>query len=142
MPAPKGHKPYPGCETGGRPKIYTKDFIERAAEQLEKWMEDKDNIFIERFCYEFKYPEEKITDFASESEKFSQAYKRLKTKQKFSVIEGGLKRKYAHTMCSLVLSVNHNWYQKTEQKVTTTITDPIEFIINENDGKSKDLVNG
>ena len=32
MPAPKKHPPYPGCETGGRPLKYTKEFIEKEAD--------------------------------------------------------------------------------------------------------------
>jgi hypothetical protein len=44
-------------------------------------------------------------------------------------------------MCALILSHNHNIYAKTEQKVTTTTSDPFEFILGEIDGNSKDLVN-
>lgn len=41
MPAPKGHAPYPGCEKGGRPLKFTKDFIESEAEAFLEWMKEK-----------------------------------------------------------------------------------------------------
>ena len=141
MPAPKGHPPYKGCETGGRPKIYTLEFIDREAIALEEWIVDKQNIFVEDFCYERGYHESRIDEFVRDSEKFSLAYKMLKMRQKSSLFKGGLNRKYAHNMCALILSTNHNIHLKTEQKLTGSATDPLEFLINQTDGKTKDLVN-
>jgi len=34
MPAPLNHPPYPGCETGGRPRKYSTEDIERFADEL------------------------------------------------------------------------------------------------------------
>jgi len=34
MGAPKGHPPYPGCETGGRPKKWTDEALEKLADHL------------------------------------------------------------------------------------------------------------
>lgn len=52
MPAPKGHKPYPGCEKGGpfgylgRPEdAYSDEELREIGEGLIKWIKEKGNIF-------------------------------------------------------------------------------------------------
>ena len=140
MGAPKGHLPYKGCETGGRPKIYTEEFIDNEAIALHEWIEDKNNLFIEDFCFERKYHDSRIPEFCSVNKKFSDAYDMLKMKQKSSLFKGGLNRKFAHPMCALILSTNHNVYLKTEQKLTGSATDPLSFVVENIDGNTKNLV--
>src|SRR5260221_3609695 len=107
MPAPKGHPPYNvGVETG-RPVKYTEKYANQLAKDLEEWIKEKDNIFIEWFCLKNEIPEEAITTNLIKFENFSNAYKKFKTKQKASLCEGSLKRRFAHPMCALVLSHSH-----------------------------------
>ena len=141
MPAPKGHAPYPGCEKGGAPKLFTEEYLNELASKLEKWTDqNEDNIFIEKFCYDYGIHEQDIWIFNRENKKFSVAYSRLKTKQKFSICNGGLKRKFAHPMCALLLSCNHGMHMKTEQKLSGSDTDPVAIVMKEIDGSTKDLV--
>lgn len=140
MPAPKGHLPYNKNGEGGRPKIYTPEFIEKEAEALEEWMKDKNNLFIEDFAYERGYDESRIPEM-SNNERFLGAYNRFKQRQKTALFKGGLNKKFAYPMCALILSHNHNIVAKTEQKLTGSSTDPLAFIIQNIDGTSKDLVN-
>lgn len=141
MPAPKGHPPYNKNGEGGRPKKYTPEFVNDLAKHLEYWINlDKNNIFIEAWCLENDIPEETVTVELIKNERFSNAYKKLKSKQKLALFEGSLKRKFAHPMCALILSHNHGVYQKTEQKISGSADDPLAFVIQEVDGETKDLV--
>ncbi len=141
MGAPKGHKPYPGCERGGRPKIYTEEFVDKEADLLEEWMKDKNNLFIGDFCFDRGYTLGRIDEFVSISKKFSLTYDLFKMRQMTELFKGGLKRKFAHPMCALILSHSHGVYQKTEQKVTGDVVNPLAFIVQDVDGTTKDLVN-
>lgn len=142
MPAPKGHSPYPGCETGGRPKKYTDEFLEKEAEFLSEWIrKDKNNLFIEDFCFERGYHDSRISEFTEVNQKFSDAYDLLKMKQKTALFKGGLTKRFAYPMCALILSHNHGIIAKTEQKLSGSTTDPLAFILQSIDGKTKDLIN-
>lgn len=140
MVSPKGHAPYNKKGEGGRPKIYTEEFINNEADALEEWMKDKNNIFIEDFCFERGYHDTRIPEFCKVNERFSHTYNLFSMKQKSSLFNGGLKKKFAHPMCALILSHNHNIHQKTEQKLTGDVTNPLHFIIQNSDGTSKDLI--
>lgn len=142
MGAPKGHPPYNKNGEGGRPKIYTREFVDHEAKLLEQWMKDKNNIFIEEFCFERDYHDSRIEEFCKVSERFSVAYQKFKMKQKTALFNGGLKRKFAHPMCALILSHNHNIHATTQQKVTTMESDPLDFVLKNVEGNSKDLING
>ena len=76
MPAPMGHEPYPGCETGGRPKKYTPEFIENEAEAFETWIADPKNLWFEDFAFSRGYSAKLLSMWAKENEKFSEAYER------------------------------------------------------------------
>jgi hypothetical protein len=140
MPAPKGHLPYNVNGEGGRPKIYTEEFINKEAIELEKWMQLTENNFIEFFCFERGYHDDKIADFNRDNERFRRVYQIFKMKQRGMIFEGGLKRKYAHPMCALVLSNNHNIHAKTETTVTNTNQDSLSSILDDIDGNTKDLI--
>lgn len=141
MPAPLGHEPYPGCETGGRPKKYTPEFIENEADELKKWMKDNKNLFIENFCLERGYHDSRIPEFVEANEKFSDAYSMLKMKQKIALFQGGLTKKFAYPMCALILSHSHGVIAKTEQKLSGDSVNPLAFVLNNVDGTSKELLN-
>jgi hypothetical protein len=140
MPAPKGHPPYPGCETGGRPKKYTQEFIENEADLLEEWMKKKENIFMEDFCLERRYDTDQLSIWAKENEKFSGTYKRFQMKQRSTLFKGGLSKKFAHPMCTLLLGHSHGIYAKTEQRISGDSMNPLLFAISTVNGSTKDLV--
>ncbi len=140
MPAPKGHPPYPGCETGGRPKKYTKDFIENEADLLEEWMKKKENIFMEDFCFDRMYDTDQLSLWAKENEKFSGTYKRFQMRQRSTLFKGGLSKKFAHPMCALILGHSHGIVAKTEQKLSGDAVNPLAFAVDTVNGNTKDLV--
>lgn len=140
MPAPKGHPPYNVNGEGGRPKKYTEEFLENEAIELEKWNEIKENIFIEEFCLERNIDESRISEFVKVNERFLEAYKKTKTKQKIALFKGGLSKKLCYNMCQLLLGHTHSVYMKTEQQISGSDKNPLHFILQNDDGKSKDLV--
>ncbi len=141
MPAPKGHEPYNKNGEGGRPKKYTPEFLDQEANALIEWNMDKNNIFIEDFCLERGYHESRITEFVQANDRFSEAYDMQKMKQKVALFKGTLGKKFSYPMAALILSHNHGIIAKTEQKLTGSATDPLSFVLDRVDGKSKEFVN-
>ncbi len=139
MAPPKGHLPYPGCETGGRPPKYTEEFINNEADELIKWMQDDKNIFLEKFAYERGYYDELFHQWAKVNDKFSIAFKMFKNKQKYMLMMGGLNKKYNYNMAALILGHAHGVVAKTEQKLSGDGVNPLECIIGITSGKTKDL---
>ena len=117
MPAPKGHPPYPGCETGGKPKIFTDEVIDNLADILQKWGKDDKNIFIEDFCLENDLRPSNIHIFEKKNEKFARAYEKIKLKQKTAIFKGGLSKKFSFPMCALLLYHNHGISQQIQEKI-------------------------
>ena len=75
MAAPKGHKPYPGCETGGRPRIkWTDESIEMEADAFWQWLQRPESIWFESFAIERGYPPDFISRWAKINDKFSRVY--------------------------------------------------------------------
>lgn len=140
MPAPKGHAPYNKNGEGGRPKVYTEEFLDKEADALQEWMKDKQNLFIEDFCLERGYHESRIDEFVQANERFSLAYRMFKMKQKTALFKGGLTKKFAYPMCALILGHNHGIVAKTEQKLTGSTTDPLACLLQTIDGQTKDLM--
>jgi hypothetical protein len=138
MPAPKGHEPYPGCETGGRPTKYTVEFIEAEADQLEEWMKRKDSVWFEDFAFERGYHTNRLKEFASENEKFSWTYQRCQDRQKSLLIKGGLLKKFNYNMCQLLLGHSYGIVAKQETKVSGDSA--LTLLLQEIDGRSKDLI--
>lgn len=138
MPAPKGHKPYPGCEKGGRPKKYTDDFIEKEAEAFREWMARKDSLWYEDFAMQRGYNPENLSIWAKENEKFSQVYKDAKSWQQSLLIRGGLLNKFNAGFTKFVMSNTCGWYEKTQ--VSGDAANPMSFLLTNVDGKSKDLI--
>lgn len=140
MPAPKGHKPYSGCETGGRPKKYTKEFIENQAEAFEAWMKEKNSLWYEDFAMERGFDPNLLSLWASENEKFSGVYKRAQFWQKSLLIRGGLLNKFNASITKLVLANTTGWSDRVESKLSGDAVNPLAFILQDVDGKSKELV--
>ena len=140
MPAPKGHEPYAGCETGGRPTKYTKEFIEAEADAFDEWMKKKDSIWYKDFAYERGYDIGLIYDWARTNEKFSQAYKRSQLRQESLLVRGGLLKKFNYNMCALVLGHKYGMVAKQENKISGDAKDPLSVIMTVVNDDSRDLI--
>ena len=140
MPAPKGHEPYPGCETGGRPKIYTDEFIEAEAEALEEWMKRPGSIYFKRFAFDRGYSQQRLTEFAASNKKFSETWERLKEWQEIRLAEGGLIDEFNSGFTKFVMVNACGWRDKVETKLSGDAANPLTFLLTKVDGSSKDLV--
>lgn len=141
MPAPQGHPPYEGCETGGRPLKYTPQFVEKEADELLAWLKKGKFIWFEKFALERGYNPELLSIWAKDNEKFSQAYNMAKAQQKVMLIEGTLVKKLNYNMAQLLLGHHYGIFQKQETKVSGDVANPLAFIMDKIAGNSKDLVN-
>lgn len=137
MPAPKGHPPYPGCETGGRPRYYTEERLDLIADELEEWMLDPKNVFIEDFCFSKKICDDEVNTYCERSKKFSRSIKRVKQKQKAALMKMGLNKKGFTPMSIFLLKCNHNMREE-QQSIQNT---DLETLLSNIAGSSKELVN-
>lgn len=138
MPSPIGHPPYPGCETGGRPPKYTKEFIEKEAEALLKWIKDPKNIYLKRFAFERDYCSSRFTEFAKVNQKFALALKKAHEWQEIRLAEGGLSAEFNPGFTKFVLARTHGWTDKTEVK--HTVADDAPEWLKGSINSSKDLL--
>lgn len=140
MPAPKGHKPYAGAETGGCPERYTDAFIEREATLLLEWLKNDCNVYFKKFALERGYHPQRLSEFAQKNKKFSEALEKAKAWQELRLIEGGLQGGYNATITKFVLTNCHNWTDRTQQTLSGDTVNPLSFILQSCDGKTKALV--
>jgi hypothetical protein len=138
MPAPKGHPPYPGCEKGGRPKVWTKEKIEAEADAFLEWMKDFKSLWYEDFALSRGYDPDNLSLWAKENEKFAGVYKQSKAWQKSLLVKGGLLGKYNASITKLVLANTAGWTDR--QQLSGDSVNPLSFLLQNVDGKSKDLV--
>jgi hypothetical protein len=138
MPAPKGHKPYPGSEKGGRPKKWTDDLIEKEADAFEQWMQLPDSIWYEDFALEREFHPDYLSEWAKTNEKFCRVYKKSQAWQKSKLLKGGLLNKYNAGFTKFVMGNTCGWYEKTQ--ISGDAANPLEFLLEKVDGRSKELV--
>lgn len=142
MPAPLGHEPYNKNGEGGRPPIYTKEFIENEALLLEEWMKNPNNIFFKRFALERGYDQSELGNWAKSNERFGRTYKRLKEWQECKLFEGGLLEQFNAKIVALGLSHHCDYKEKSETKLSGDALNPIHGVLSIIQGDSKDLING
>lgn len=141
MPAPKGHAPYEGCETGGRPTKFTKEQIERYADEFKKWLDNPSHVWFKDFALDNDLDPDYLSVWAEENEKFLGVYKAAKHRQESRLINGGLMNAYNGSIVKLVLANAHGWKtDKTETKVSGDAANPLSFVLDKIDGKSKELI--
>src|SRR5208337_5317700 len=109
MVAPKGHEPYPGCETGGAPKKYDDAFIEEEAKAFEEWMKKPGSIYFKRFAFDRGYSQQRLSEFAEVNQKFSETFKRAKEWQEVRLAEGGLVNEFNAGFCKFVMGNACGW---------------------------------
>lgn len=140
MPAPKGHPPYPGCETGGRPRRFSTEDIERFADELVEWMKNESRFWLKDFCLERGIDPDYMSEWAKENEKFSGAYKLGKSMQESRIFKGSMMETFNTGMSKFALMNVHGWVDKQETKVSGDALSPLQFIFERADGGSKDLI--
>ena len=67
---PPGHAPYPGCETGGAPKIDREWY----AENLISWVQDEDNWILKDWRIKWQFSRATVINMCNSSDKFLNAY--------------------------------------------------------------------
>ena len=141
MPAPKGHKPYPGAESGGKPSLHTESFIAKEAEALIEWVKSPLNLYYKKFALERGYHPQRLSEFAKKSEKFAEALERAKGWQEIRLIEGGLSNVYNASITKFVLTNCHGWAERQQSTISGDSSNPLSFVLNNIDGATKELVN-
>ncbi|MEI8329711.1 MAG: terminase small subunit [Chlamydiia bacterium] len=140
MPAPKNHKPYPGCERGGRPIKYTVEFIEAEADAFEAWMQREDSLWYKDFALERGYLPDQLSEWAKINEKFSRTYRKSQEWQQSKLIKGGLLNQFNAGFTKFVMGNTCGWSDK--QQIGGDAVNPLSFLLQRVDGSSKDLVDG
>jgi hypothetical protein len=141
MPAPLNHPPFAGCETGGRPRRYSTEDIERYADELKVWLTDPSHVWFKDFCLDNDINPDLMSEWAEENEKFSGAHALAKHRQESRLVNGGLVNAYNGAIVKLVLANAHGWKtDKTETKVSGDAAAPLKFLLDKIDGKGKELV--
>lgn len=139
MAAPVGHAPYNTKGEGGRPKKWDEIKLDEEADALLEWIDaDPSNIFISKFCYQRRYNDQKVAEWARTHQRFGDAYNLLLTKQKIMLFEGGLTKRLYYPMCALLLSNYHSVNLKTEQVVTAEVS--TKTLLEEITDKSRDII--
>lgn len=141
MPAPQGHNPYPGCETGGRPRRYSKEDIEQFADEFMIWMKNDSHFWFKDFCLEKGIDPDYMSEWAKENEKFNEAYRLAKALQESRIFKGSMLGELNCSMSKFSLMNNHGWAEKQESKVSGDAGNPLAFLLQKADGASKELVN-
>lgn len=140
MPAPKGHAPYPGCETGGRPKKYTKEYLDQLADELIAWIEVPENYWFKDFALQRRVIPDEMKVWAQESEKFGRAYALAKNNQEKKMFSGAMKGEYNAAMAKFGLANCHKWSERSETTISGNAENPLHFLLQGVEGASKDLV--
>jgi hypothetical protein len=138
MPAPKGHEPYPGSETGGRPRRYSIEDIECFADEFKHWLTDPSHIWFKDFCLDRDINPDLMAEWAEENEKFRGVYRLARHKQESRLVNGGLQSTYNSSIVKLVLANAHGWTEK--QQLSGDVGNPLMFLFKKLDGESKELV--
>jgi hypothetical protein len=97
----------------GRPKKYTKEFIDALATDLQAYFDKKENIFLLGFAIEKKLPPEYFAIFARQNKSFSTALKNAKAIQELRLIESGLGKPNA-AMSIFALKNVAGWRDKND----------------------------
>jgi DNA-packaging protein gp3 len=138
--ATKGHPPYNINGEGGRPRKYTLDDIERFADELVDWMKNESRFWFKDFCLERGIDPDLMSKWARENDNFNIAYKLAKGLQESRIFKGSMTDTFNAGMAKFALMNNHGWSDKQETKVSGDAVNPLAFVLEQIDGKSKELV--
>ncbi len=125
--------------TLGAPVYWTAERIEVEAEALVEWIAKEDNIYINRFALERKYHPSRFLEMAKKNQMFAQAHAFAKAFQEIKLVEGAAHSKLNPGFIKFALSNWHSWTEKSE--ISAKVENPLETLMRQIDGKSKELVN-
>lgn len=140
MGAPRGHQAYNVNGEGGRPRKYSTKDVERFADELLSWIKLEGNFWMKDFCLERDIDPDYMSIWAKENEKFGEVYKLAKAFQESKIFKGAIHETFNSGMSKFALINCHGWVDKTESKMTGDAANPLAFLLQQADGKSKDLV--
>ncbi len=141
MPAPKGHPPYNKNGEGGRPEKYTKEVIEKYADEFEIWLEDERNFWFKDFAIMNKFHPDLFQEWERKNERFSRVLETARLKQESKLFKSALINSFNPGIVKFALNVHHGWIEKKETVHTNNPNNPVPEWIAKQDGNSKDLVN-
>lgn len=111
--APMGHPPYPGCETGGRPRIYTEEKLNEMAISLSKWVDEavktKSHFLLGDWCFENDFIQNNFPRYIEKSESLKESYLKAKSWQEHMITKGALFGKLNSRFAQFMLSCNYDW---------------------------------
>ena len=141
MPAKVGHPAYNVNGEGGRPRKYSAEDIDRFAEELLIWIKNESNFWIKDFCLEKGIDPRLMTEWAKESERFSESLSVAKSFQESRIFKGAMLDNFNSSMSKFALVNNHGWVDKNETKLSGDSVSPLAFILKDIEGTTKELVN-
>lgn len=136
-PPPKGNKRAVGNH-GGAPEIYTEEWIREEARRFLEWMQREGSIFFKSFAIERGYHPNRLQEFANRSPEFSGALELAKAWQEQKLVNLGLFNKTNSTITKFVLTNCHAW--KEHAQISGDAANPLEFLLKQVDGETKELV--
>ena len=116
--APKGHPPYPGCETGGRPKIWTNEKIDEIADYFLEFIELPSTLYFKEFAlwlrqnHNIFFNKSYFGLFAEKSEKFKEILEYAHLIQEAKIVKGGLIKKLDSQLSKFMLCAVHGYTDK------------------------------
>ena len=135
--APRGHPAYEGC---GRPCKYSQADVEKFADELLLWLKDKGNVWFKDFCLDQDLDPDFMAEWAKENEKFAYAYKIANHRQESRLINLSFTGGASSAIAKFVLTNKHGYVDKQETKISGDSVNPLACILQNVDGKSKELV--
>lgn len=136
-PPPKGNKRALGND-GGRPEIYTEDWIRKEAALFREWMQRDDSIYFKSFAIERGYHPNRLQEFADKNPEFSGVLEIAKAWQEQKLVNLGLFNKINCGMTKFVLANHHSWVEKSQ--ISGDAANPLAFLLGKIDGESKELI--
>jgi hypothetical protein len=140
MAAPKGHAAYNKNGEGGRPVKYTKEVIEKYADEFEIWLEDDNNFWFKDFAIKHKFDAKLLQVWAKDNHRFSEVLQQAKQKQESKLFKSALINTFNPGIVKFALNVHHSWIEKKETVHTNNPNNPVPEWIMNTEGTSKDLV--
>lgn len=126
---PIGHEPYNKNGEGGRPVIYTDEFIENEAEEFLKWMKKPDSLYFKTFAFERGYSAVRMSEFAKSNRRFSEVLELAQTWQDAKVSVGALNNNLNSGFSKFFMSNVCGWSEKTESKLSGDSENPLSFLL-------------
>jgi len=117
MGAPKIEESHNKKDLGGRPIKYTDEFIEKEADELEKWLNESKFTWFEEFALKRDYNPDLLSEWAEKNKRFSGAFKKAKSHQRVLLMKCGLDKSFNFNMVQLLLGNQYGIFGAQENKV-------------------------